>query len=89
MSDDNSIRMDHLDTLDIDPNDVMGKSNMVRLDDEVALRLAIMDELTPGRTTKRSLVEEAVESYYDRYFGKVDGDDEVSSVADDELTRFL
>ncbi|WP_254808444.1 hypothetical protein [Natronosalvus amylolyticus] len=80
MFDNSTIQMDYIDALGIDPKDIAEQSNMVRLDGEVALKLEIMDAVTPGRTTKRSLVRESVESYYDDYFGKIDEPDPFDTV---------
>ncbi|MCU4972061.1 hypothetical protein OB955_04845 [Halobacteria archaeon AArc-m2/3/4] len=91
MFDNSTIQMDYIAALDIDPDDIAEQSNMVRLTDDVALKLAIMDAVTPGRTTKRSLVCEAVESYYDSYFSKIDEPDpfETDGESTDNIAQYL
>lgn len=91
MFENNNIKMDYLDALGIDPEEITEQSNMVRLDDEVALRLAIMDAVTPGSTSKRSLVREAVMRYYSEYYGKIDRPDpfETDEESSDDIAQFM
>lgn len=70
----NKPEMDYIDAYDIDVESIRSQNNMVRLDDEVAIRIACMDAATPGSTSKRSIVNEAVEKYYSAYFAKMDGE---------------
>lgn len=91
MSKDRISKLDRVAQLDVDPGKIHNQTNMVRMDDNIAVKLAVLDAVSPGKSSKRSLVGDAVEQYYDQYFEQAALEDPLRDDLDEKksLEEFL
>lgn len=85
MSEHNRVLDDWAEEFGVDADEIRNQANNVRLDDDTAVQLALMDAATPGSTSKRSLVCEAVNKYYKAYFSRIDTEELVSENREDSV----